>query len=675
MAARRWKPDEIPEEMLAAEARQMADEFQLLHEKVARRRLHFYTDKKVDPMIGGNEGNRPDADDPFRHIRGFQTDNLRKKAGEFVLRVTENEPQYSVEPPDETQSLERIANDISQVMQSWDEDDEQRSGSALAWQLAWAAVRDGYAVFHDLRCEHYWPEIEWDEADDDRGELSEEQREVECPGCGGEGDDCPQCGGTGTVMKDMLTLRGSSKAYVETVTREYADAGSPWMRGTDDVLGIKWREDRDPRGGFARLLVTYETRASDYEKDVGPEAYRAAWPLPGISQGSNTVGIDTPNYGHASDNVRVQVNQLWTRSHLYEWVEGAGVGKRLVKSGKHGYRRIPYYLFAPLDTGHADLVWRFRSPLDGLYSVKEWADWVITIMSGIVENQKDPVMIDVLNDPSLSPLTADGSPSDDREGTVAARNGAPGTQPMVITQPMPQSIPQFTELVMQRMVEAAPDTGKVEAGANAPAWTMRLGQEQASREPRQFVDAMAKSMQLAGQFRLYWHEDNGQRLIGYGGSKRNRPVVVMPEDLRNQKFQVFINPVSGAERVAIVEHNRELLTNQLILPRDFYEAMGEKDPDDAAMRVKAYYLAEPYRDARARARMAEKLGSAFLLGPGPEMLDSQGNGIAPEQVLQGKGYQPSGGVPPNMNQVTMPDLQPLERNMPGEPEMTRGLPG
>ena len=80
--------------------------------------------------------------------------------------------------------------------------------------------------------------------------------------------------------------------------------------------------------------------------------------------------------------------------------------------------------------------------------------------------------------------------------------------------------------------------------------------------------------------------------------------------------------------------------------------------------------------------MAKAMGSAFLLGPGLEMLDAQGNGVSPEQVLAAKGYQPArgGGVDGNMlsqirQQVQMPALQPLERNQPGVPEQTTGLVG
>lgn len=681
-----WKDDQLAEADLPRIARRMRERFQRLHEKVNYRRKHRYNDDDVDPSVSEGEGNTPDPDDPFRQIRGMQVDILRRKSTEFVSRVVENPWQFSVKPPDKTQALERTANDIAQVFTYWATDDEDRQGERLLDVIAECATRDAYAVFHDLRCEHYWPEIDWLPGADDG--MADDDIDVECPGCGGQGQgsdgvNCPQCDGSGRVTQRKTFFKGRAKSYVEALTREYADRGSPWQWGVDDVLNIAWDDDKDPRGGFRRLLVTYEVAADEYEEEVGAEALRAAMPLPGVTLGQyGSVGNDTPNSGIEGDARRIQVNQLWTRSHYYEWIEGGGPQGMLVKSGRHNYQRIPYYLVAPLDTHDTDLVRRFESPLDGLYRLKEWADRQLTLMSGVVENQARPLMRDTMADPSVSPLTADGSPAEDAEGTLAARYSPPGVTTQVISQPMPASLPQFAQMLREMLEEAAPDTGKADAGATSAAWAVRLVQQQASTLPRRFVAHIARVIQVAMKYRMRWHMENAQRVIGYGESNRNKPVVVMPGDLKNHQFVVFINPVSGAERITAVEHNRGLLQEQLILPRDFYEAMGEEDPDDAAARVEAYYLAQPFRQARAKAMMAKAMGSAFLLGPGLEMLDAQGNGVSPEQVLAAKGYQPArgGGADGNMlsqirQQVQMPALQPLERNQPGVPEQTTGLVG
>jgi len=687
-----YKSDTIDLGRLQIVASRMEREHRAFHESRIRRRQHYYNDPTVDPVLVGNEGNKPDPDSPFAQVPRVQSDRIRSKVNKLVSRITENPWQLEVVPPDQTQALEKTANSVMQVLTSWGLDIEDRRGVSLLHEMAYSVLIDGIAFVHVRRCADLWPEMGW-LADDGPARLEEYDEEEECSGCGGTGGedgDCPQCGGTGMYQRGKVRIRSKPGEAKTQLYREYAQRGAPWTWEVLDTLQVCWEEDADPRGGLYRALVSFEVRREDYDGDDAAD-YRTSERLPGQTLGD--MAHATPSSGEFSEGERVRVRQLWTRTHYYEWLDN---DPESVKSGEHGYMGVPIYMVAPRDTRNRDKVYRFESEVEGMFRVKEYADWMHTTYFAVVQNQSNPLTREVAPDPDKSPLLApDGGFTEDREGTAAARYTS-GGELQILSQPMSAAIPQALQFFDELMTRAEPDDGSVDVGSATSPWTVRLGQQQANVAVAHNIRHMEKAVQWAFNRILDDHVERGDMLIAFGREsegerpKRGAPISIQAKEVEFFDVRAFVNPVSAAERITTLEHLRGLLAEGLIEAVDFYEAMGELDPADKALRVKLENISKPYVDAAIAAKLAERMGSVFLLGPAMEMLNSQGQGVSPMDVLGAKGYnvqqqpqgmpgQPQQGGPP-MNgqmlsqvrqQTQMPDLQALSQNGPS----SVGMPG
>lgn len=675
-----WKPDEIDPERVPDIARRMLREFRPAYDRIAKRREHRFTEEAADPVLSQRDGDSPAPNDLFSQASRYQAREISITGKRLVDRICENPWQAECKAPDETAALEKIANNVTQVDNSWGIEIEERQAMSVQRALADSCVYDmGYAVFHLRRCEDLWPEIDWSNKPTDEG-MAEVEEERECPGCGGAGFDerdaepCPQCEGKGVVKRAKLTFKGTGKGYVSAVQYEYAKRGAPWTWEVVDPLNFAWRTDKDPRGGLFRALVHYEVLLEDYIDSLGDdptvEKLRALSPLPGSQHGE--FYHDSPG-SQDIEGKRVTVYQLWTRSHLYEWCGESGASSTgngvVVKNGPHGYPRIPFRIAAPRRTGHADIMRAFECDMDDMYAVKPWADKQITLFGAAMENTVQPLVNETYDDPTKAPILMDGAPeSGGRNGQSVVRPA--GVTAEVVSAPLPPSIPAFWQELKEQMERAKPDTGDVDVGATSQAWAIRLGQAQAGKGPRAHVVEHSRTLQWAFQFIHDWHEQNAEPMVAFGRDHESRavstskPIVIEPGELSHIQPTVYINPVSAAEKQMEEEQARGLLAERLITPEDFYKVRGERDPADAALRNRAYWVAQPYIDQHLAGRVAERMGSMFLVGPQGELMNGAGQAVSPDQVLAAKGYTPA--VPATPNAPGAGGAPPMNGNMLGQ---------
>ncbi len=666
MSSSGYRPDEIDLDHVSDVGRRMLRTFNRTYEHIDLRRAHRHTWETVDPDLSQRQGDDPDPNDLFALADRFQSREINIWGRKLVDRICENPWSLTMAAfaSSETATQEKLGNKIAQVLMSWGIDIEDRMEMQIQRLLADYGVYDkGYAVFHVRMCEDLWPEIEWMPSDS-YGGMREEEKDFTCPGCGGESAElysaeCAQCDSEGTIKRPMMTLMGRGKDYTDTVHKEYAERGAPWIWEAVDPRNVAFERDQDPRGGLRRFMRHYEVLLDDYADDikgeVGPEKVRelrAAFALPGDRH--TDVSSETPSSMDIEGN-RVTVYQLWTRSHLYEWVtstHAGSAGKVNVKGGPHGYPRIPFRIVAARKNGSADPFWAYEGDLDNMYAIKPWADKQITLMGGAMQNTVQPLINVTVDEPGKVPYLADGVPDDGGgRGTLAARQPVAGMKSEVVSAPMPAAIAQFWQEIKQMLAEARPDTGDVDLDKVTDAWGIKMGQAQGGKGPKAHIKEHKETLDWGFRLMMDTHIERKLPLIAYGRDENTRkvnttePMVVPWEELKGFSPNAVINPISAAEQQMNVEHVRGLLAEQLVEPEKFYEARGERDPHEAHLKNMAYWAAYPYMLQAIQGKLAEVMGSQFLLGVNGEMLNAAGQPVMPEQVLQQAGYQPGGTAP------------------------------
>ena len=649
----------------------MLQGWQPLYDKVERRRRHFYADASADPRLGKSEGGRPQPGDPYAEVSRYQTDKLRQKAVEWVSRVAERHVIYDVVlpgGPEDAKNKDTGAT-IAETYNAWMMDTEERTAPPLFLQdaLAWGQVRDPYAILHSRWATDLWPELEREYTTEKpmgdaakRFEPLPKPVEVSepCEACAGTGEQpgpdpdypqtamCPECGGEKMKSRTQARYIEHGDAYDERMRREYAGDGSPWHDEVIDFMQFVPEIDNSPRKGLRRALVHFEVDLSTYtdaERDnISAEELRAVAKAPGDSHSSS--GHSTPS--SEQSGAKVTVYQLWTRSHCYEW---ASHDEAKVKGWAHRYKRgVPFWILPVHDTGHPDPVWRFECPLEGMYRTKEYVDRAWTITAAAVEGQANPLTTTVDKDGPgyLPPMTLDptGNPTS-VGGSEAGRNEATTGEKKTLSFPMPQSVPQWLELIDAAMDKAAPETGRAEIDKNTQPWTAKQAQAQANIGPGNAIKIQRVVFQDNIRFKHEQHIEENIPLIAFardddGNQRLGEPLFVAASELARFNPVALIDTSGENQRITDVEYTAAMVERGFGTDEDVYKAQGHDDVGARALEVEVWKIMQPLRAERIRQEIAARMGTRFVLGPMGEMIGPGGVDAGPEGVAAATGIKP-----------------------------------
>ena len=633
------------------------------HKQIIDFRNQRHMSAEWDQYVGevDDQGN-PVDESPFKGMQPFQT-ALIDVAGEKTCdRLTENEAIIDVKAPRTTVELDKKANDIASIANTWVEQIQERSGESWARQMSAAQVWESYAVMHTRRCDEIWPG------------MKREQGE-------------------------------SADAYLERRARTQAHYGPGWHVEFPDPVSFVPVLDRHPRGGLAMALLSYEVYLLDYERafnegeddqatalydlnpkiDVGQEQ-----PAPGMQDalGSSGQTHETPSSSLGDPGQRVHIYQLWTRDEYYEAVGQGHGGFELRKSFKHDYGEVPFYIVPARMSTDPDPCRRWKPYLWPLYQSTPSANRFFSLFMATMEINANPVYMTKQAGGVRGPMLPDGTPSTAQMGTDLEGEIGEGTDIVQLKSDVTAGMSQALEFWTQYLRDITPDSGFFEIDSRSAPWTARIGQSQASVGPKNLLTEQDKARSWLCRLWLRWHARHPEEEMAAfakgedGQIDRAKVLRVEAKDLDLFLPVVHTDATSQAELIAATEHSLSLLERQLMTHPQFYEeARGAKDPEDEARKVRVYWEMLPYFQQSIRQYAAAKYGSKFIAGMNGELVGPAGQPTNPYDVAAAGGFKPQ--RPANgtgaMTQTTsfpqggLPNLQaPNTMTLPGNPGIGAG---
>ena len=544
--------------------------FSALHERIRVREAHLYNAPEADPRFTS------------KHLEAdpWQTDLPRRTWSQLRQRLTEHPLRVHVEPPDDSPAARQAADNLEHVLELGLRQVEERSHLSLQADLGYGQVCLCFGVLHWQRAADRLPSLPAREQRGSRPEHPEERRR----------------------FRRARSEDGPSLPWIETEAsrtdrdrQRQAAAGFPWDVEVIRPDQFAFVEDHGSGNGLGLAVVVREVGMFEYrdrlrEQD-GLELRMSA--IAGERSLAISRAVEAPlpeEPSGAGWGDRVRVASLWTRSEYYELaaLEGTAVGNArgsdgklrhewtLIKSHPHPYE-MPPFAIAEADTNdHPDMVRRWEPTMEGIYRAKPGYDHVRSLGRYLAEQTAIPIYWVQL---------ANGSYQNDDDGNrLKLTPGAAETHVLPegaslhrVEFGVDPAFVEFLRMSHDELISAAPDSGSVERGEIGPTTqphtlNLLLGSrslqvQQLKRAQTKAVCVMLRNMALvmskplsAGGFGApIWVFAKGEN----GRLRRRETICVEPSLIPSLDIEVWIDPYSSAQRIAVQEHGRARLNDPL----------------------------------------------------------------------------------------------------------------
>jgi hypothetical protein len=544
--------------------------FGALHERIRKRETHLYNTREANPRFSA----------PHLKPTPWQTDLLRRTWSQLRQRLTEHPLRVHVEPPDDSPSARLAADNLEHVLEQGLKQVEGRSQLSLQADLGYGQVCLCFGVLHWQRAADRLPALPAREQRGSRPEDPEDRRR----------------------FRRARSEDGPSLPWIETESsrrdrdrQRQAAAGFPWEIEVIRPDQFAFVEDHGSGNGLGLAVVLREVGLFEYRDrlreqdglDLRLSAIAGERSLQ-ISRAAEAPLADAPS--DAGWGQRVQVAAVWTRSEYYELVAlgwtRAGNGPRaqgtprhewtLIKSHPHPYE-MPPFAIAEADTNdHPDMVRRWEPTLEGIYRAKPGYDYERSLGRFLAEQTAIPLYWIQLADGSWQTDT-DGKRVELTPDAAAVQALPAGASLHRVEFRIDPAFVEFLRMSHEELISAAPDSGSVERGEIGPntqphTLNLLLGSrnlqvQQLKRAQTNAVSVMLRNMALVmskpladGGFGApIWVFAKGRN----GRLQRRETVCVEPSVIPSLDIDVWIDPYSSAQRIAVQEHGRARLNDPL----------------------------------------------------------------------------------------------------------------
>lgn len=549
--------------------RSVLSRFSALHEQVRFRETHLHNSIDANPQFT----------EPHVGTKPWQTDLPRRTWSQLRQRLTEHPFRVHVEPPDDSPSSRTAADNLEHVLEEGLRQVEERSHLSLQADLGYGQVCLCFGVLHWQRAADRLPALPAREQRGSRPEDPEERRR----------------------FRRARSEDGPSLPWIETEAsrrdrdrQRQASAGFPWDVEVIRPDQFAFIEDLGSGNGLGLAVVLREVSLYEYRErlraqddlDLCVNSYDGASSLSVSGAADAPTAQDASGAGWAES---VRVASVWTRTEYYELAALERVASGLVrdertdprhawtliKSHSHPYEMPPFAIAAADTNDHPDMLHRWEPTMEGIYRAKPAYDFERSLGRHLAERTVNP---------RYGVRLADGMWQTDEDGrrVEATSEGALGELPEGATLQQVESRvdPAFVEFMRMshdELVAAAPDSGTVERGEIGPntqphTLNLLLGSrnlqvQQLKRAQIRAVRSMLRNMALmmskplseGGFGAPIWVFAKGKN----GGLRRRETVCVEPSVIPSLDIDVWIDPYSSAQRIAVQEHGRARLNDPL----------------------------------------------------------------------------------------------------------------
>ncbi len=543
--------------------------FSALHDKIRERETHLYNSKQANPRFSP----------PYKEAEPWQTDLLRRTWSQLRQRLTEHPLRVHVEPPDDSPSAREAADNLEHVLEQGLRYVEDRTHLSLQADLGYGQVCLCFGVLHWQQAQHRMPVFPAREQRGSRPEDAEDRRR----------------------FRRARSEDGPSLPWIETEEsrrdrdrQRQAAAGFPWDIEVIRPDQFAFVEDHGSGNGLGLAVVLREVGLFEYRNRLREQDRLALQMTAVAGEPSLRIAraVDAPlpeEPSGAGWGERLRVASVWTRDEYYELAALERPSRSasrsdehlrhewtLIKSHPHPYE-MPPFAIAEADTNdHSDMVRRWEPTLEGIYRAKPRYDFERSLGHFLAEQTATPLYWVQL---------ADGTYETDANGqrieltpsgaeTIELPAGA--SLHRVEFQVAPAFV-EFLRMSHEELLSAAPDAGTVdrgEIGPNTQPHTLNLllgsrnlqvqqlkrAQTRAARTMlRNMALVMSKPLSEGGFGAPVWVFAKGKN----GRLQRRETVCVEPSQIPSLEIDVWIDPYSSAQRIAVQEHGRARLNDPL----------------------------------------------------------------------------------------------------------------
>lgn len=536
--------------------------FGALHARIREREQHLFNTKEADPNFAA----------PHSQADPWQTDLPRRTWGQLRQRLTEHPLRVHVEPPNQSSGSRRAADDLEHVFEQGLRLAQDRSGIHLQADLGYGQVCLCFGVLHWQRAVDRLPAYPAADtramAPRDRSERARFRR--------ARPDDQTEAAWIET-----------EESRRERDRRAQADSGFPWEIEVIRPDQFAFVEDRGSGNGLGLAVVMRELGLFDYRERVrrqdGVELrLRELGGEPSLAIGEAEEAPQPDEPSGAGWGERVRVACVWTRHEYYELAAPGGAGGGaddrwvLVKSHPHPYEMPPFALAEADVNDHPDPLRRWEPAMEGIYRVKPGYDHERSLGRYLAEQTAIPLYWIQFADGTWR-TDADGHRVELTPEAAAAESLPAGASLHRVEFRLDPAYVEFLRMSSDELLAAAPDAGAVERGEVGPntqphTLNLLLGSrnlqvQQLKRNQARAVRVMLRNMALVMSKPLA----EG----GFGGPiwtfaksidgrvRRGETIGVLPEQIPELDVDVWIDPYSTAQRIAVQEHGRARLNDPL----------------------------------------------------------------------------------------------------------------
>ena len=543
--------------------------FSVLHERIRDRESHLYNDREADPKFTA----------PHLQAQPWQTDLLRRTWSQLRQRITEHPLRVHVEPPDDSPTARQAADNLEHVFEQGLRQVEERSQLSLQADLGYGQVCLCFGVLHWQMAPQRLPTLPAREQRGARPEEPDERRR----------------------FRRARSEDGPSLPWIETEDsrrdrdrRRRAASGFPWHVEVIRPDQFAFVEDHGSGNGLGLAVVLREAGLFEYRERLREQdglslrlTAVAGEPALAVASAAEAPQPDEPSGDGRGERVRVA--SVWTRNEYYELAALEGQvartqregerrrhGWTLIKSHPHPYQ-MPPFAIAEADTNdHPDMVRRWEPTMEGIYRAKPGYDYERSLGRFLAEQTAIPLYwIQLAN--GAWQTDDDGNRVELTPDAAAAQTLPAGASLHRVEFQVDPAFVEFLRMSHDELLAAAPDSGAVERGEIGPntqphTLNLLLGSrnlqvQQLKRAQAGAVRTMLRNMALVmskplseGGFGApIWVFARGAN----GRLQRRETVCVEPARIPSLDIDVWIDPYSSAQRIAVQEHGRARLNDPL----------------------------------------------------------------------------------------------------------------
>ncbi len=543
--------------------------FSALHERIRHRESHLYNARETDPKFHA----------PHLQAQPWQTDLPRRTWSQLRQRVTEHPLRVHVEPPDDSPAARQAADNLEHVLEQGLRQVEERSHLSLQADLGYGQVCLCFGVLHWQMAPQHLPTLPAREQRGSRPQDPEDRRR----------------------FRRSRSEDGPSLPWIETEEsrrdrdrRRRAASGFPWSVAVIRPDQFAFVEDHGSGNGLGIAAVVHEIGLFEYRNRLreqdGLELRMTAIagdPTLAVASGVDAPLPEEPSGGGWGERVRVV--SLWTRHEYYELaaleghtprVQRAGEQPRhewtLIKSHPHPYEMPPFAIAEADVNDHPDMLRRWEPTMEGIYRAKPGYDYERSLGMYLAEQTAIPLYWIRLANGSYQ-TDDDGNRLEVTPGAASAESLPAGASLHRVEFRVDPAFVEFMRMSHDELLAAAPDSGAVERGEIGPntqphTLNLLLGSrnlqvQQLKRAQIGAVRTMLRNMALVmskplseGGFGApIWVFAKGTN----GRVQRRETICVEPAQIPSLDIDVWIDPYSSAQRIAVQEHGRARLNDPL----------------------------------------------------------------------------------------------------------------